>query len=75
MTAGLARLARAMNEECAARSSMKVGATIRHPDGRPVVVVSGTFLDPVYGRVSNWWTWKPVLDDGLLGEAESGYGW
>ena len=75
MDAGLARLGRAMNEEYAARSKMKVGATIQHPDGRTVVVVSGTFLDPVYGRVSNWWTWKPVLDDGSLGEAESGYGW
>jgi hypothetical protein len=26
------------------------------------------------GRISNFWTWKRVLDDGSLGEEESNYG-
>lgn len=54
---------------------MRVGATIKHPDGRLVKIKSGYFLDPVYGRVSNFWTWNEVKPDGSLGKHESGYGW
>lgn len=54
---------------------MEVGKTIQHPDGRMVKVTSGYFLDPVYGRVSNFWRWKEVLPNGKLGKEECGYGW
>lgn len=55
--------------------TMEVGARIQHPDGYLVEVVSGRYLDPTYGTVSNWWTWRRVLEDGHLGVEESGYGW
>lgn len=71
----LARIAAELNAESAAKSSMKIGATIKHPDGRMVKVIDGCYLDPTYGRVSNWWTWRPVLANGRLGREESGYGW
>jgi len=28
----------------------------------------------VNGRLSNWWTWQRVLEDGSLADPESGYG-
>ena len=37
-----------------------------------VFIVSGDFFRN--GRVSNWWTWRRILDDGSLDEPESGYG-
>jgi len=57
------------------QQSMEIGKVLQHPDGRTVKVKSGCFRDPVYGRVSNWWTWNEVLPDGSLGLDESGYGW
>ena len=71
----LASIARDINQSLAAESTMAVGKTVRHPDGRRVKIISGCFLDPVYGRVSNWWTWRPLLKRGGLGKKESGYGW
>ena len=68
-------LARSINQGLATQSSMKVGKVIAHPDGYKVKVTKGRFLDPVYGRVSNFWTWRRVLKDGKLGKPESGYGW
>jgi hypothetical protein len=68
-------IAAQLNAEMASRSSMRVGAHIKHPDGRTVKITSGYFLDPVYRRVSNHWTWRPVLRNGRLGREESGYGW
>jgi len=68
-------LAASLNQELADQSSMKVGRTVTHPDGRKVRITSGCFLDPEYGRVSNFWTWKPVKKNGKLGKEESGYGW
>lgn len=70
-----AAIARGINQELAAASSMKIGAVIVHPDGYKVKVISGCYLDPTYGRVSNWWTWSRVNEDGTLGSTESGYGW
>lgn len=70
----LDRIARAITQKhfpC----SMAVGKTLKHPDGRMVKVKSGQFLDPVYRRLSNWWTWQEVKADGTLGVEESGYGW
>ena len=56
------------------KCSMEIGKQIKHPDDRIVKVKSGYFLDFVYGRLSNWWTWNEVLPSGL-GPDESGYGW
>ena len=64
-----------MNEELAAESSMGVGKTLKHPDGRTVKIKDGYYLDPVYGRVSNFWSWNEVRPDGTLGKDECGYGW
>lgn len=71
----LAALGRSFNQELASQSKMRIGQVIQHPDGYPVKVISGYYLDPTYGRVSNWWTWQRVNEDGSLGEQESGYGW
>lgn len=43
-------------------------------DGKMVYIHSGCFLDPVYGRVSNFWEWSEVFSDGSLGEKQNGYG-
>ena len=72
---GLFKLAQAVNERLASESSMEVGKAIKHPDGRMVKIKSGCFLDPVYGRVSNFWFWNEVLPDASLGPDECGYGW
>ena len=64
-----------MNQELAAQSSMAVGKTVKHPDGRTVKIKSGCYLDPVFGRVSNFWYWNEVLADGTIGKEECGYGW
>lgn len=69
----LARIAAAINAEEAARSKMKVGEFIKHPDGYNVKVISGAYLRN--GRVSNWWEWQRVNEDGTLGPVEAGYGW
>ncbi|TXH15125.1 MAG: hypothetical protein E6R03_07875 [Hyphomicrobiaceae bacterium] len=71
----LQSIARSINSELASRSRMKIGAVIRHPDGRLVKVIEGCYLDATYGRVSNWWSWREVLECGGLGKIESGYGW
>lgn len=68
-------IARSINEEFASTSKMKVGKILKHPDGRTVKIKSGYFLDPVYGRVSNFWHWNEVRSDGTLGKEECGYGW
>jgi hypothetical protein len=76
MSDPLARIAREMNAKLASQSSMQIGATIPDRAGtRMVKVASGYYLDPIYHRVSNWWTWNEVLPDGSLGPEESGYGW
>ena len=56
--------------------TMKVGCIVKHPDGRMVYVTGGCYLDPTYGRVSNFWYWNEVLSNGTLSEKdERGYGW
>lgn len=54
---------------------MEINKIVTHPDGYEVLIVRGKFLDDKYGRVTNWWTWRRVNEDGTLGEEESGYGW
>lgn len=68
-------VAKEMNQDLKSKSKMKIGEKIKHPDGRTVLVKSGYFLDPTYGRVSNFWYWNEVLENGSLGPDESGYGW
>lgn len=67
--------ARLVNEAAAMRSHMKIGEVVQHPDGYPVKIVDGMYLDPIYGRVTNWWSWRRVNPDGTLGETQRGYGW
>ena len=71
----LQAIARSINVELAAQSSMHIGRVINHPDGYKVKILSGCYLDSTYGRVSNWWTWARVLKGGKLGRKVSGYGW
>lgn len=54
----------------------KRGDVVRHPNGRDIRIDDGCYLDPTYGRVSNFWYWtfldaegKPTLEKG------HGYGW
>ena len=71
----LQSIATDINKEIASKSIMRVGKTILHPSGRKVKIIDGYFLDPIYGRVSNFWTWREVFENGKLGKKESGYGW
>lgn len=71
----LSEVVASMNESSAAKSAMKIGEVITHPDGYQVKVLSGQYLDSTYRRVTNFWTWARVNEDGSLGEEESGYGW
>jgi len=43
-------------------------------EGKPVLIESGYYLDPIYRRVSNFWHGHYVNPDGSLGEEWSGYG-
>jgi hypothetical protein len=69
----LATIADQLNKAMEAKSKMKVGEIIDHPDGRKVKVLDGSFLRG--GRVSNFWTFAPVDENGKLGKEEYGYGW
>ena len=69
----LQSLAREINMSFAPNPMPVVGRRIKHPDGRTVKIISGYYLDPIFGRVSNLWTWRPVMKNGKLGRAESGY--
>lgn len=72
---GLSEKARSINKIIAGESKMEIGAEIMHPNGYIVKIKSGCFLDPIYGRVSNFWRWNRINEDGSLGKEESGYGW
>lgn len=54
-------------------SKMEVGAVVKHPDGRDVLVTRGRLWGE-HGW-SNFWYWKEVLPDGAYGNEECGYGW
>lgn len=75
----LNRLARNLIEEFLP-SNMAVGSYyLYRKDGKgkgvPVKVIDGYYLDPVYGRVSNHWTWKRILPSGQMSRRSmSGYG-
>lgn len=40
---------------------------------KDVYIVNGKLFSN--GRISNWWTYREVLDDGSLGEEKSDYGY
>lgn len=42
---------------------------------KPIKIISGCFLDPTFGRVSNYWYWREFDESGNIIETEcSGYG-
>ena len=61
-----------MTEEGFGKSTLKVGKTVKHSDGRTVKIVDGQYWGE-YG-ISNFWRWREVKDDGTLGPKECGYG-
>ena len=69
----LFKIARQVSEEVLGPAPFTVGDKVRHPDGRSVQIVGGQWWGE-HG-LSNFWYWRPVLEDGTLGETESGYGW
>ena len=57
-------------------SPFEIGDIVLHPSGRTVKIIDGEYLDSVYGRLSNYWSWREVLENGELSETtEHGYGW
>lgn len=53
-------------------SPIEVGKRYLHPEHGLVEVIEGDWT--VNGRLSNFWTWRPVQEDGTLGEPVSGLG-
>jgi hypothetical protein len=39
-----------------------------------VIINSGQYLDSTYHRLSNFWYWQEINEDGTLGKEDSGYG-
>lgn len=56
-------------------TQLAVGKTVDHPTHGPVVILAGCFWDPVYCRLSNWWTWRKADDCRDKPQTYSGYGW
>ena len=56
-------------------SYLSIGKVFKHPNGYDAYIESGYYLDPIYGRISNFWTWRPVRKNGALGKRISGYVW
>jgi len=52
-------------------SGIYAGCATYHKDGRLVYIKSGAFYSD--GRVSNFWCWQEIFEDGTLGNEESGY--
>ena len=59
-------------------ASPAIGSVVNYHKSKeehyPVYITSGYYLDPIYQRLSNFWTWHKINDDGTLGEIEKGYG-
>jgi hypothetical protein len=62
-----------LTDDVFGKSMMRVGATVKHPDGRTVKITGGQYWGE-YG-VSNFWYWREVRENGKLGPEEHGYGW
>jgi hypothetical protein len=71
MSQSLARIAREITLKYA--PNIEIGKETQHPDGYKVMITGGCYLDPTYGRVSNYWTWRRINEDGTLGVEEHGY--
>lgn len=52
---------------------LEVGRTVRHHDGRIVLVTHGEPFG-TYG-FADLWRWREVLPDGTLSHEEEGHGW
>ena len=51
-----------------------INSVVCKEGGFVVYIVSGFYLDPNFGRISNSWAWRSVLKNGELGDLECGYG-
>ena len=53
---------------------LRIGQVYLHPEtGKFVYIVDGQYESG--GRVSNFWHWQDINEDGTLGEEGHGYGW
>ena len=58
------------------KTELAVGKIVEHPRNGKVLITSGCFWDPTYGRLSNFWTWRKVGAAGKpRGRTYKGYGW
>ena len=69
----VAAWAKNLTESVLGGEPFKVGDTVKHPDGRTVVITGGQYWGE-HG-LSNFWYWQEVKPDGTLGPQEHGYGW
>ena len=69
-------VARLVRENAGGSYYWKKGDIVTHPKGYKVRIDNGCYLDPTYGRVSNFWYWTPCDNKGNpVGKQEHGYGW
>jgi hypothetical protein len=54
-------------------ASLYVGMVTKTGTGRLIYIYDGQFMSN--GKLSNFWYWKYINDDGTLGRKGSGYGW
>ena len=47
-------------------AAFQIGKVYEHPKHGPVYLESGYYLDPTYGRVSNFWNFKKIRADGTM---------
>lgn len=65
---------KSMTEEVLGGPPFKAGDVVLHPEGYKVQIMGGQYWGE-HG-LSNWWSWRRVLEDGKLSDkVESGYGW
>lgn len=69
----LSRIAQSLTEKHLKRNSLEIGKYFIYK-GKPIKIISGCFLNPVYYHLSNRWTWRKVLSNGSLGKKGEGYG-
>lgn len=50
-----------------------IGGVFKHPEQGLIYITSGEYYGD-YGRISNYWNWKPVKTNGSLGKSTGGYG-
>lgn len=54
----------------------KIGDIVEHPKGYKVKITDGYYLDPIYHRVSNFWSWVVLNKKGEETKKKGcGYGW